>query len=123
MSNNRGFTLVELIACILMVLILVVLISGGCACDVGGMGPTNHVTGTVLSKHFDSTKDGSNFMVTTDNGTFEVDNGFLLDTWNADELYGSIVIGKKYSFTTKGNKHVNFWMQSYPYIVSAQEVQ
>lgn len=104
-------------------LILVALLFGlWFSFGIGGMGPTNNVTATVISKHVDtegvSGDVSSSYMVVTDNGTFEVDNGLLLELWNADELYGVIQIGKTYTFTTKGNRYTNMFIQVYPYIVN-----
>lgn len=92
----------------------------------GGMGPSNTVIVTVDGKHVDTSSTGksssSHYMVNTDKGVFEVDNGMMLGVWNADEIYGSLKIGKTYSIVTKGEKIVTWYAQEYPYIVSVREV-
>ena len=92
------------------------------SCEVGmgahGFGPHGMVTNAVvMSKHVDRGREESHYMVTTDKGTFECDNGFLVGTWNADEIYGSMEIGKAYDIRTKGNKVVGMMFQSYPYVL------
>ena len=63
---------------------------------VNGFGPTKSFQATVLSKHIGYSKNSngnskSHYMVTTTSGTFEVDNGWLLGVYNADEIYGSLL--------------------------------
>lgn len=95
---------------------------------IGGWGPTAQVTGATVQRlyvDFESkSKDGSEsaYMVGTDKGVFEVDNGFLLSVWNADELYAKLQVGKTYNFVTKGKKVANIFFQEYPYIVHAEAV-
>lgn len=89
----------------------------------GGYGPERVTTATVKSKHVDARDKGSSYMLTTDKGTFEVDNGILLGLWNADELYGNIEVGKTYEFTTSGRESANMFWQQYPYITKAVEVK
>jgi len=90
-------------------------------------GPTKTITCTVLNKHVDVSKSGketrTNYMVSTDQGTFEVDNSFWLWLWNADEIYGRLEINKVYTLTVKGNKRVGFLFQSYPFIIKVEPVQ
>ena len=91
---------------------------------IGGWGPTYTVTATVQGKHVDISKSEdsttTHYMVATDKGGFEVDNGILLGIWNADEIYGSLQENKTYTFTVKGNRYVSWYGQYYPYIVSAK---
>lgn len=61
-------------------------------------------------------------MVATDQGVFEVQNGYMLGMWNADEVYGRMIPGKTYNITTKGNKVVGMFFQEYPYIIQATEI-
>ena len=111
-----------------IVLIVVALAAGSVPffVGIGGFGPTNVVQNvTVTDKKIDvsgNKEDGieSHYMVYTDKGVFEVDNGILLGMWNADEVYAKAVVGKSYTFTTKGNKVVNFFFQEYPYITNIQ---
>jgi hypothetical protein len=91
---------------------------------VGGWGPENRVQGaTVTRTYVDFSGTGENreshYMVATDKGVFEVNNGWMLGVWNADEIYGRLKPGEKYDFTTKGNRVVNWYAQEYPYITSA----
>ena len=81
---------------------------------------------TVLGKHVDVSHDSDNgsnthYMVATSNGTYEVQNGFVLGVWNADEIFGSMREGHTYVITTKGNRMVGMFMQKYPYIIAAVE--
>jgi hypothetical protein len=93
----------------------------------GGFGPIRTETVTVESKHVDLSGGGdkhvSHYMVTTDRGTYEVANGWLLSTWNGDEIYGHLRDGRRYELTTKGNRVVGFFFQQYPYITAAREIQ
>ena len=93
---------------------------------VNGWGPINYVEATVNRTYVDISGKGENkashYMVATDNGVFEIDNGIVLGMWNADELYGQLKEGQRYLFTTKGNKVVGFWYQEYPYIIKASPI-
>jgi hypothetical protein len=109
------------------VLVLVVLLVALCGwgfsyLGVGGWGPTRVQDVTVTKCWVDYSKDSdgvmqSHYMVGTDQGVFEVANGWLLGMCNADVVYGKLEVGKRYTIKTKGNQHVNFAMQYYPYIV------
>lgn len=119
--------LLIIVAIVAIVAVLAINIIAPMVLDIGGYGPTKTVTNaTVVSKHVDISK-GENssethYMVTTSEGTFEVDNGILLKVWNADEIYGKLKEGKTYNLTTKGEKHVNWFFQYYPYVTAATEV-
>lgn len=93
------------------------------ACGVGGFGPTNVVEATVTRLYVDTGKEASAYMVTTDKGVFEIDNGLMLGMWNADELYGPLKVGETYRFRTKGKRVVNMFAQHYPYIVAVEPVR
>jgi hypothetical protein len=95
------------------------------ACNrAGGFGPEASVKeATVITKHVDAGKNSSSYMVTTDKGTYEVDNGFLLGIWNADEIYGVMEVGKTYNLTVEGEKTVWWFIQYYPYITKVEEVK
>jgi outer membrane phospholipase A len=75
----------------------------------------------VISKHVDiqksSDSSSSHYMVATNMGIFEVDNGIMLDVWNSDEIYGALEVGKTYTITTKGERVVGMFFQSYPYVI------
>ena len=91
----------------------------------GGYGSTSFVTATVKTKHVDSggKNADSSYMVTTDKGTFEVDNGILLGIWNSDEIYGYLEVGHTYQFWIRGSESKNMFWQQYPYITRATKVQ
>lgn len=95
-----------------------------CALGVGGFGPTETQTVTVNKTYIDmsGTKEStsSHYIVSTDKGSFEVDNGILLGVWNADDIYGKIVTGKTYKITTKGKRYQNFFIQEFPYIIKVE---
>jgi hypothetical protein len=114
-----------LVACVLITIVVIALcIIPGCWIGAGGWGPVNTVDATVNRLYVDAAgESGSSYMVGTDKGVFEVDNGFLLGLWNADELYAQLQPGKTYRFTTKGNKRTNFFFQYYPYIVRASPIE
>jgi len=117
-SDGVGVIITVLLVVILIAIPILVLNS----CGIYGFGPHNTVEATVKNKHVDNAGRASHYMVTTDKGTFEVQNGMMLNTWNADEIYGRIEIGKKYRFSTKGNKVVNPIIQEYPYIINLVDV-
>lgn len=106
-----------------VLLFLLVAILGSCVADpilgVGGYGPVRQYDVVIVSKHIDAQKDSSSYMVNGDTQTFEVDNGILLDVWNADVIYGNILVGERYCIEAKGNQKTDFWMQQYPYILKA----
>jgi hypothetical protein len=112
-------------------IIIFLLIAGRCtygiSAGVGVFGPTKQLMVTVETKHVDVSGDSdyqrSHYMVTTDAGVFEVDNGLLLGIWNADEMYGMLKEGRRYVITTEGNRVVNMFFQKYPYIIKVMEVQ
>lgn len=111
---------------VLVIVLFVALFAIGPILGTGGFGPENTVQATVTRCYVDVSGSGdhseSHYMVSTDKGIFEVNNGIFLGVWNADELYGSLIPGKTYIFTTKGRKVVNFFFQEYPYIIAAREV-
>jgi prepilin-type N-terminal cleavage/methylation domain-containing protein len=125
--HRSGWTLVEVLV-VVLILLIVVAICIPLFVGVGGMGPTNTVTATINRMYIDVSGGGedsstkSHYMVATDQGVYEVGNGWLLGVWNADEIYGKLKVGGKYEFTTKGRKIANFFMQEYPYIVKVVEV-
>lgn len=89
------------------------------ALGINGYGPERQYDVVIISKHIDAQKDSSSYMVNGDTQTFEVDNGTLLGMWNADVVYGQIVVGERYCITAKGNQVTNWWWQQYPYILKA----
>lgn len=109
-----------------LVVVLILLAVGGCNIFVGagGWGPTRTQEVMVQRTYVDYSGSGDNkashYMVATDKGLFEVDNGLLLGIWNADEVYGRMQGGKRYRITTKGNKVVGMFFQEYPYIVASE---
>jgi hypothetical protein len=125
--KNKAFTSIE--GMILLVIIGLIAVTaftaiGAPIMGIGGFGPEKSIShATVISKHVDIQKSSdstsSHYMVATNMGTFEVDNGFLLGIWNSDEIYGGLEIGKTYTFTTKGEKVVGMFFQYYPYIIKA----
>lgn len=106
-------------------LFLLAIILGSCIADpmlgVGGYGPVKTYDVTIVSKHIDAQKDSSSYMVNGDTQTFEVDNGVLLGVWNADVIYGSLLVGERYCITAKGNQLTNMWYQQYPYVLGAKK--
>lgn len=111
----------------IVILVLGLLIGRPFIFGIGGCGPTNVVQNvTVTDKKIDVEGGGrdkkveSHYMVYTDAGVYEVDNGIMLGMWNADEVYAKLIVGKTYTLTTKGNRVVNFFYQEYPYITNVQ---
>jgi len=125
MLRKNYVTLVELLFVMAIIfifgfLIFIPLMSGGC--QTHGLGTISELTVTIEDKYVDtsSSKEGnsSSYMVSTDKGVFEVNNGIFLGIWNADEIYSSLKKGKTYNVQVKGKKVVNFIMQQYPYIIA-----
>ena len=89
-----------------------------------GWGPYHEVDATITRAYVDTGDKHSHYMVGTDNGVFEVQNGFLLGVYNADEIYSKFRENHKYHIKTKGNKIVWwFGIQEYPYVVKADELK
>lgn len=111
---------VGVLLCVLFVVPAVIF----CCVGVGWWGPRRDLDVRVVSKHVDVSNGGksSHYMVITDGGCFEVDNGLLLWVWNADELYGRFVPGGRYRVRVAGNQFVNFLCQYYPYVVSVEPI-
>lgn len=112
----------DVFAGVLVIGVLVIAFVQGCivpvTCGINGFGPIRQQDITVNRLYVDHEEKKSSYMVGSDNGVFEVDNGVLLGVWNADELYASLKEGKTYHVTTKGNKRVGLFWQEYPYIIS-----
>lgn len=106
--------------------LVIVLAVGGytMSLGVGAWGPTRTWEVTVNRLYVDYSGSDENrqshYMVGTDQGVFECDNGWLLGVWNADELYSRLVAGRRYRITTEGNRVVGIFFQEYPYITSVQ---
>lgn len=110
------------ISCFLIICFIMVTFSS-VILGIDGYGPYKNISDiTIISKHIDSGKK-SHYMVTTNQGTFEVGNGYFLGVWNSDEIYGNLKENKNYDIRIKGNKIINFFFQEYPYIIEAKEVK
>jgi hypothetical protein len=110
----------------LFILALLFFISIPILLGTNGFGPTNihEVTVNRLYVDYSGGKEkSSHYMVGTNKGVFEVNNGLILFMWNADELYSTLKEGKRYSITTKGNKVVNIFFQEYPYIIAVRPIE
>lgn len=95
------------------------------AYGVGGFGPTVTQDVTVFRTYIDiggEKKTESHYVVVTDKGSFEVDNGLLLGMWNADDIFGQMQQGKKYRITSKGKRYQNMFMQEFPYIIKVENI-
>jgi hypothetical protein len=126
-NSKSTFSFVELMIVLSIVgLVMAILFPLGyrIAKGAGSFGPTRteEITVTRLYVDYSGGKDSqsSHYMVGTDKGVFEVDNGLFLGLWNADELYARLKEGQRYRVTTEGNKVVGFWLQSYPYITAVE---
>lgn len=126
-KSKSKFRMSDSTAKLFVYAVIFAVLFGGCAAwnasmGVHHFGPTNtYKHCLVTSKHIDHGKESSHYMVSTTEGTFEVDNGYLLGVWNADEIYGKIVEKKTYTIVAKGNKQVGMFYQEYPYLLSATE--
>jgi hypothetical protein len=112
---------------ILGVLVILALIVFGLSwrfwMGVGVYGPTRTVETTVNRVYIDTSKEGSHYMVGTDSGVYEIENGYWLGVNNADELYAKLKDGRKYRLTTEGNKVVwYFGIQEYPFITKVEAI-
>lgn len=119
----------KFVGAIFLVIVLAVVIIGARGClGIGGMGPARTLDKVTVQRMWvDTSSDGdsghtSHYMVATDCGVFEVDNGLVLGIWNADEIYGRLKEGHSYRIRTQGNRVVGFWWQEYPYITHVEEV-
>lgn len=131
-NSYRGSSLFEVLFALVVIACLAFVILGIPACHyvtgTGGFGPYRTEEVEIKRAYVDTAEKSSHYMVSTDKGMFEVDNGLLLGVDNADELYGKFQAGKKYRITTKGNKVVRryfffFLMQEYPYITQVEELK
>lgn len=129
-NNKSAFTLIEvMIVLVIVSLLLAMLFPVGyrIAKGAGSFGPTRSEEITVTRLYVDYSggkySQSSHYMVGTDKGVFEVNNGLFLGLWNADELYSKLKEGQRYRITTEGNKVVGFWLQSYPYITAVDSIQ
>jgi len=124
----KAFTVVEALTSLLLGGLLLALVIPAVQYIGGGAGvwgPTRTQEVLVQRLYVDSGggKNGnSHYMVGTDKGVFEVDNGVLLWQWNSDELYAQMKEGKRYRLRTEGNKIVGFFLQQYPYVTAVEEL-
>ncbi len=86
-------------------------------------GPESTQTILVERLYVDAQGKSSNYMVASDKGIFEMDNSWILQIFNIDELYGKLEAGKTYEVTVKGGKLLNFLFQAYPHITTVKEVK
>lgn len=108
MTEDTKFVLRCICGIFGLIFLMIAAIAGPCyLLGIEGFGPYSLVQDAkIISKHIDAGKDHSSYMITTDKGTFEISNGFVLGIWNSDEIYGTIKEGKFYNFSLKGNKRV-----------------
>lgn len=107
---------------VLLGLIVIVLISVALShpiwLGIFPFGPEGTQRVTIINKYVDVGQSKSHYMVATDVGVFEVDNSVILGIWNADEIYGRLVVNQSYTIKTKGNKILfAFLFQEYPHII------
>jgi hypothetical protein len=89
----------------------------------GVCGPTRTQAVTIERLYVDANSGSSHYMVGTDQGVFEVDNGLFLWVWNSDELYAQLKEGQRFLVRTEGNRVVNFFLQEYPYITYVEPLR
>jgi len=122
-NTNRSGDAFCVLAVVLVFFLIAAFIAMPFILGTGGCGPERAFEATVTRLYVDHSGSGKNssshYMVGTDAGVFEVDNGWMLGVWNADEIYASLREGRRYKLKTKGNKVVGWFFQDYPYIVAA----
>ncbi len=111
-----------------VVVVLFCMLPYGCGQMLGdgswGGGEHRTIRATVQSKHVDVGSAGktssTSYMVTTDKGTFEIENGWIMSIWNADEMYGRLEVGKTYTLDVQGDQLTNFMFQQYPFVTGVR---
>jgi hypothetical protein len=120
-ENSLGFSGTIIIGVILLAFFITLNISCSYSMGTHGFGPENTYTITVTKTYVDHSGSGdsskSHYMVSTDQGVFEVNNSIINGIYNADEIFGQIKEGKKYEIVAKGRKVTNMFFQQYPYII------
>lgn len=114
--KKKGFTLIELIVVVTCVLVLAAIIVPA----VAGMCNKETVTVTVTDKGIKRYDDVDKYLIYTNETTYQIADSFIDGNWNSSDLYGSIVIGKTYIFTTRGYR-VGF-LSMYPNIIEVKEI-
>jgi hypothetical protein len=93
------------------------------AFNIYPFGPQSTETITIERLYVDVTGKTSNYMIGSNKGVFEMDNSMILGIYNIDELYSNLEVGQTYEVKTKGEKVLNFLIQSYPHITEAVAVK
>lgn len=114
--KKKGFTLIELIVVVTCVFVLAAIIVPA----VAGMCNKETVTVTVTDKGIKRYDDVDKYLIYTNETTYQIADSFIDGNWNSSDLYGSIVIGETYTFTTRGYR-VGF-LSMYPNIIEVEEV-
>ena len=114
--KKKGVTLIELIVVVTCIFVLAAIIVPA----VAGMCNKEIVTVTVTDKGIKRYGDVDKYLIYTNETTYQIADSFIDGNWDSSDLYGSIVIGKTYTFTTRGYR-VGF-LSMYPNIIEVKEV-
>ena len=114
--KKKGFTLIELIVVVTCVFVLAAIIVPA----VAGMCNKEIVTVTVTDKGIKRYDDVDKYLIYTNETTYQIADSFIDGNWDSSDLYGSIVVGETYTFTTRGYR-VGFFSM-YPNIIEVKEI-
>jgi prepilin-type N-terminal cleavage/methylation domain-containing protein len=118
MKKLKGFTLIELIVVITMVLVVGLIF----AAPIVDRCTEDTVIITVEDKAIKRKGDSDDkYLIYTDKGTFEITDSIAYWRWDSSDLYGKIKVGHTYECKVCG------WripiLSSYKNIIEATEVQ
>lgn len=121
--NKRGRTILGVIFFITAIVLVIAFIALPIIQGTYVWGPTRTHEVVINTLYVDRGSESSHYMVGTDKGTFEIDNGLLIGMWNADELYSKLSVGKRYRIVAEGNKFVGMFWQYYPYVTDVKQLE
>jgi hypothetical protein len=106
---------------LIFIFLIIICLLGSCVYTEGNY---RKVTVTVTDKGIKNYKGGSKYLIYTKDennkiATYRIEDSLVQGKFNSSDIYGSIEVGKKYTFEIAGER--NEFLSMYPNIVKVVE--